>query len=72
MEEEGEVGEKLKEELSACPHFLVTKELENVKQMVFNCQMSKINTTKINENFEEVFNKLDSAAKNIFALGFAL
>ena len=70
LEEEGEDGEKLKEELSACQHFLVDTELENGRHKVFNFQMSKLDTKIINEKLEEVFNKLDSAAKINIALGF--
>ena len=72
VEEEGEDGEKLKEELSACQHFLVDTEMENGRHKVFNFQMSKLDTKIINEKLEEVFNKLDSAAKINFALGFVL
>ena len=42
VEEEGEDGEKLKEELGACQHFLVDTEMENVRNKVFNFQMSGI------------------------------
>ena len=63
VEDEGEDGEKLKEELSACQHFLVDTELENGRHKVLNFQMSKLDTKVINEKLEEVFNKLDSAAK---------
>ena len=72
MEEEGEDGEKLKEELSACQHFLVDKELENGRHKVFNFKISKLDTKIINQKLEEVFNKLDSAAKINIALGFVL
>ena len=72
VEEEGENGEKLKEELSACQHFLVDTEMENGRHKVFNFQMSKLHTKIINEKLEEVFNKLDSAAKINIALGFVL
>ena len=72
VEEEGEDGEKLKEELSACQHFLVDAEMENGRLQVFNFQMSKLDTKIINEKLEEVFNKLDSAAKINIALGFVL
>ena len=41
VEEEGEDGEKLEEELSACQHFQVDIEMENGKHKVFNFQMSK-------------------------------
>ena len=44
LEEEGEDGEKLKEELSACQHFLVDTEMENGRYKVFNFQMSKLDT----------------------------
>ena len=72
VEEEGEDGEKLKEELGACQHFLVDTEMENRRNKVFNFQMSKLDTKIINEKLEEVFNKLDSAAKINIALGFVL
>ena len=72
VEDEGEDGEKLKEELSACQHFLVDTEWENGRNKVFNFQMSKLDTKVINEKLEEVFNKLDSAAKINIALGFVL
>ena len=72
VEEEGEDGEKLKEEFSACQHFLVDTEMENGRHKVFNFQMSKLDTKIINEKLEEVFNKLDSAAKINIALGFVL
>ena len=39
VEEEGEDGEKLKEELSASQLFLVDTEMENGRQKVFNFQM---------------------------------
>ena len=72
LEELGEDGEKLKEQLSACQHFLVDTEMENGRHRVFNFQMLKLDTKIINEKLEEVFNKLDSAAKINIALGFVL
>ena len=72
VEDEGEDGEKLKEELGACQHFLVDTEMENGRHKVFNFQMSKLDTKIINEKLEEVFNKLDSVAKINIALGFVL
>ena len=72
VEEKGEDGEKVKEVLSACQHFLVDTEMENGRHKVFNFQMSKSDTKIINEKLEEVFNKLDSAAKINIALGFVL
>ena len=71
-EEESGDGEKLKEELTDCQHFLVDTEMENGRHKVFNFQMCKLDTKIFNEKFEEVFNKLDSAAKINIALGFVL
>ena len=51
---------------------LVDTEMENGKHKVFNFQMSKLDTKIINEKLEEVFNKLNSAAKINIALGFVL
>ena len=52
VEDEGEDGEKLKEELGACQHFLVDTEMENGRHKVFNFQMSKLDTKIINEKLE--------------------
>ena len=46
--------------------------MENGRHKVFNFQMSKLDTKIINEKLEEVFNKLDSAAKINNAQGFVL
>ena len=70
VEDEGEDGEKLKEELSAFQHFPLNTEMENGIHKVFNVQMSKLDTEVINEKLEAVFNKLNSAAKINIALGF--
>ena len=72
LEEEGEVGEKLMAERDACQRFLVDTEMEKGRHKIFNFQMSKLDTKIINEKLEEVFNKLDSAAKINIALGFVL
>ena len=45
---------------------------ENGKQRVFNFQLSKIDTKIIKEKLNEVFKKIDSAAKTNAVLGFAL
>ena len=37
VEEEGEDGEKLKEELSTCQHFLVDTEMENWRYLTSKC-----------------------------------
>ena len=44
VEVEGEDGEKLKEELSACQHFLVDTEMGNGRHKAFNFQKSKLET----------------------------
>ena len=54
VEEEGEDGEKLKEELSACQHFLVDTKREKGRHKVFKFQMSQLDTKLINEKLEEV------------------
>ena len=56
VEKEGEVGEKLKDKLSACHHLSLDRETENVRHKVFNFQMSKLDTETINEILEEVIN----------------
>ena len=72
VEEEGAVGEKLKEELNAYQHLLRDTEMENGRHKVFNFQMSELDTKIINDELEEVFNKLVSAAKINIELGFVL
>ena len=47
-------------------------EIENGRYKVFNFQMSKLDTKIINEKLEEVFKKLNSAAKINIALRFVL
>ena len=44
--------------------------MENGRHKVFNFQMSKLDTKINNEKLEEVFNKLDFAAKINNAQGF--
>ena len=63
MEKEREDGKKLKKELSACQLFLVDMEMENGRLNSLKFQMPKLDIKVINEKLEEVFNKLDSAAK---------
>ena len=53
VDEEGEDGEKLKEELSACQHFLVDTEMENGRHKVSNFQTSKFDTKMIIEKLEK-------------------
>ena len=61
-----------KEELRASKHFLVDTEMNNGRHKAFNFQVSKLDTKSINEKLEDVFNKLDFAAKINIALGFVL
>ena len=72
VNEKGEDGEKNKEELSASQHFLVYTEIENGIHKIFNFRMSKLDTKIIKEKLEEVFNHINSDAKNNIALGFVL
>ena len=72
VEEEGYDGGKLKEEFSVSQHFLADTEMENGRHRFFIFQMSKLDTKIINEKLEEIFNKLDSAAKIHIALRFVL
>ena len=72
VDEEGADGEKRKEEIRACQHFLVDTEMKNGKHKVFYFQISKSDTRTINEKLEEVDDKLDSAAKINIALGIVL
>ena len=46
--------------------------MENGRKKVFNFQISKLDTKIINEKLEEVFKKLDFAAKINISLGFVL
>ena len=46
--------------------------MENWRHKVFNFQMAKLDTKIINEKVEEVFSKLEPAAKVNIALGFVL
>ena len=71
-EEEGEDGEKITEEMSTFQMFLVDTEMENGRFKVFKFQVSKSDKKLINEKLDEVFIKLDSAAKVNITLGFVL
>ena len=46
--------------------------MKNGRHKVLNFQMIELDTKKINDELEEVFNKLDSVAKIYLALGFVL
>ena len=50
--------------MSGYQKFLVDTEMKNGRQKILNIQLSELDTKIINEELEENFNKLDSAAKN--------
>ena len=52
--------------------FLMDTEMKVGRLKVFNFQMSNLDTKKTNKKLDEVFNKLNSAAKINIALGFVL
>ena len=52
---------ELKEELGACQHFLIDKEMKNGKHKLYSIQMSLLETKIFNWKLDEVFNKMDSA-----------
>ena len=72
VEEEWEDCEKLKKEFSAGQPSLVDAKIKNGENKDLIFQLSKLYTKINNEKLEEVFNKLDSAAKIKIALGFIL
>ena len=67
-----EDSDQLRDELNACEHFLTDIEMENVRHIVFNFQLSKLDPNLVNEKLDQVFEKLDCAAKISFALGCVL
>ena len=70
--ENEENNDQLRDELNACQHFLTDTEMENGRHKVFNFQLSKLDPNLINEKLDQVFEKLDCAAKINIALGFVL
>ena len=72
VKEEREDGEKLREELSACKHFLMDTVKENERHKIFNFQMPNLNAKIINEVFEQAFNTLESATKFDIAMRYVL
>ena len=69
MEDE-EDSDQLRDELNACQYFLTDTEMENGRLKVFNFQLSKLDPNLVNEKLDQVFEKLDCAAKINIALGF--
>ena len=70
--ENEEDSDQLRDELNACQHFLTDTEMENGRPKVFNFQFSKLDPNLVNEKLDQVFEKLDCAAKINIALGFVL
>ena len=67
-----ENSDQLRDELNACQHFLTDTEMKNGRHKVFNFPFSKLDANLVNEKLDQVFEKLDFAAKINFALGFVL
>ena len=71
--ENEEDSDQLQDELNACQHFLTDTEIENGRHKLFNFQNSKLDLNLVNEQLNQVFEKLDFAAKiNNVALTFVL
>ena len=54
---------ELRDELSACQHFLTDTEMENGRHNVFILHLSKLDPDLVNEKLDRVYEKLDCAAK---------
>ena len=65
-------SESVKEESAACQHLLDDMHAEHGRQEVFNFNLSNLDTKEINEKLNEVFAKLNCAAKINIAFGFLL
>ena len=63
--ENKEDTDQLRDELNACQHFLTDTEMKNGRHKNFNFHFSKLDSN-------QVFEKLDCAAKINIALGFVL
>ena len=64
--------EQLREELTACQHFLSDSEMENGRHNVYNFRLAELDSQIINAKLEKVFESLKCAAKINIALGFVL
>ena len=62
-EELDQNNEQLQQELSACQPFFYCTEMGNGRHRVFNFKLSKLDPNEINDKREEVFEKLNCAAK---------
>ena len=49
--------------MNACQHFLTDTEIENGRHNLFNFLRSKLDLNLVDEKLDQVFEKLDSAAK---------
>ena len=67
-----EDSDQLRDELNACQPFFLDSEMENGRHKEFNFQLSKLYPNLVNEKLDQVFEKLDCAAKIIIALEFVL
>ena len=65
-------SDQLRDELNACQNFLTDTEMENGRHKVFSFQLLKLVPNLVNEKLDQVFEKLDCAAKINIALGFLL
>ena len=65
-------SDQLRDESNACQHFLTDTDMENGRHKVFNFQLSKLDPNLVNEELDQVFEKLDCAAEINIALGFVL
>ena len=70
--ENEEDSDQLRDELNACQHFSTDTEMENGRHKVFNFQLSKRDPNLVIEKLDQVFEKLDCAAKINIALVFVL
>ena len=70
--ENEEDSDQLRDELNACQYFLTDTEMENCLHEVFSFQLSKLDPNLVNEKLDQVFEKIDCAAKINIALGFVL
>ena len=70
--ENEEYTDQLRDELNACQHLLTDTEMEKGRHKIFNFQLSKLDSNLIIEKLDQVFEKLDYAAKINIALRFVL
>ena len=70
--ENEEYTDQRRDELNACQHLLTHTEMEIGRHKVFNFRLSKLDPNLFNEKLDQVFEKLECAAKINIALGFVL